>query len=50
MMIIKMQMNLDTLKIVNENIKVEKPKKEKVKKVVKNKANKSVKVVALTKS
>ena len=34
----------------NENIKVEKPKKEKVKKVVQKKANKSVKVVALTKS
>jgi len=36
----------------DENIKVEKPKKEKVKKVVqkKVKANKSVKVVALTKS
>jgi len=34
----------------NENIKVEKPKKEKIKKVVQNKANKSVKVVALTKS
>ena len=30
--------------------KVEKPKKEKVKKVVQKKANKSVKVVALTKS
>jgi len=34
----------------NENIKVEKPKKEKVKKVVQKKANKSVGVVALTKS
>ena len=36
----------------DENIKVEKPKKDKVKKVVqkKVKANKSVKVVALTKS
>jgi hypothetical protein len=34
----------------NENIKVEKPKKEKIKKVVQNKANKSVRVVALTKS
>ena len=34
----------------DENIKVEKPKKEKVKKVVQKKANKSVKVVALTKS
>ena len=34
----------------NENIKVEKPKKEKVKKVVQKKANKSVKVAALTKS
>ena len=34
----------------NENIKVEKPKKEKIKKIVQKKANKSVKVVALTKS
>jgi len=36
----------------DENIKVEKPKKEKVKKVVQKKVqvNKSVKVVALTKS
>ena len=34
----------------DENIKVEKPKKEKVKKVVQKKAKKSVKVVALTKS
>jgi len=33
----------------NENIKVEKPKKEKIKKVVQKKANKSVKVDALTK-
>jgi len=33
-----------------ENVKVEKPKKEKVKKVVQKKANKSVGVVALTKS
>ena len=33
-----------------ENIKVEKPKKEKVKKVVQKKAEKSVKVDALTKS
>ena len=33
-----------------ENIKVEKPKKEKVKKVVQNKVTKSVKVDALTKS
>jgi len=33
-----------------ENIKVEKPKKEKIKKVVQKKVNKSVKVVALTKS
>ena len=33
-----------------ENIKVEKLKKDKVKKVVQKKANKSVKVVALTKS
>ena len=33
-----------------ENVKVEKPKKEKVKKVVQKKANKSVKVVALIKS
>jgi hypothetical protein len=33
----------------NENIKVEKPKKEKIKKVVQNKANKSVRVDALTK-
>jgi len=34
----------------DDNIKVEKPKKEKVKKVVQKKAKKSVKVVALTKS
>ena len=34
----------------DENIKVEKPKKEKVKKVVQKKVNKSVKVDALTKS
>ena len=34
----------------DENIKVEKTKKEKVKKVVQKKAKKSVKVVALTKS
>ena len=34
----------------DENIKVEKLKKDKVKKVVQKKANKSVKVVALTKS
>ena len=34
----------------DENVKVEKLKKEKVKKVVQNKANKSVKVVTLTKS
>jgi len=33
----------------NRNIKVEKPKREKVKKVVQKKANKSVKVVVLTK-
>jgi len=33
----------------NENIKVEKPKKEKIKKVVQKKANKSIRVVALTK-
>ena len=33
-----------------ENDKVEKPKKEQVKKVVQKKVNKSVKVVALTKS
>jgi hypothetical protein len=33
-----------------EDDKVEKPKKEKIKKVVQNKANKSVRVVALTKS
>ena len=33
-----------------EDINIEKPKKEKVKKVVQKKANKSVKVVALTKS
>ena len=29
----------------NENIKAEKPKKEKIKKVVQNKANKSVRIV-----
>jgi len=34
----------------DENIKVEKPKKEKVKKIVQKKVNKSVKVDALTKS
>ena len=34
----------------DKNIKVEKPKKEKIKKIVQNKANKSVRVVALTKS
>jgi hypothetical protein len=34
----------------DENIKVEKPKKEKIKKVVQKKVNKSVKVVALTNS
>ena len=34
----------------DDNIKIEKPKKEKVKKVVQKKAKKSVKVVALTKS
>lgn len=34
----------------DENIKVKKPQKEKIKKVVQNKANKSVRVVALTKS
>ena len=34
----------------NENIKVENPKKEKIKKVVQKKVNKSVKVDALTKS
>jgi hypothetical protein len=33
-----------------ENIKVEKPKKEKIKKVVQKKVNKSVKVDVLTKS
>jgi len=33
-----------------ENVKIEKPKKEKVKKLVQKKANKSVRVVALTKS
>ena len=33
----------------DENIKVEKPKKEKIKKVVQKKANKSVRVDALTK-
>ena len=33
----------------NENIKVEKPKKEKIKKVVQKKATKSVRVDALTK-
>jgi hypothetical protein len=32
-----------------EDVKVEKPKKEKVKKVIQKKANKSVGVVALTK-
>jgi len=34
----------------DENIKVEKPKKEKVKKIVQKKVNKSVNVDALTKS
>ncbi len=38
------------IKKKDENIKLEKTKKEKVKKVVQKKANKSVKVVALTKS
>jgi len=34
----------------DKNIKVEKPKKEKIKKVIQNKSNKSVRVDALTNS
>jgi len=49
-----LRISLDILKMniiqKKEDVKVEKPKKEKVKKVIQKKANKSVGVVALTKS